>query len=110
MESTNIWVKALVIANYCEKHSHYNADKSLAQWLVDNKIPALTGIDTRRLTKELRTKRNCGADPFFCTKSGITNCNMTRAKTAYTRKFNNPDNICIMNTKIITSAFFYLVT
>jgi len=55
MESNNIWIKALVVANYSKEYSHYNADKSLSQWLINNKIPALTEIDTRRLTKELRS-------------------------------------------------------
>ena len=54
MESNNIWIRALVVSNYCEDYSHYAADKSLSQWLISNKIPALSGIDTRRLTKELR--------------------------------------------------------
>ena len=55
MESNNIWIKALVISNYSEDYSHYNAEYSLSDWLISNKIPALHGIDTRRLTKELRT-------------------------------------------------------
>lgn len=54
MESANIWIKALVVAEYSKHYSHYNAKKSLSEWLIENKIPALTNIDTRRLTKELR--------------------------------------------------------
>ena len=55
LESTNIWIKALVVADYSKEYSHYNAEKSLSEWLTNNKIPALTEIDTRRLTKELRS-------------------------------------------------------
>jgi carbamoyl-phosphate synthase large subunit len=54
MESENIWIKALIISNYSEHYCHYNAGMSLAEWLLSHKIPALYGIDTRCLTKELR--------------------------------------------------------
>ena len=54
MESPRIHVKALVVADYSERHSHWNAKESLGEWLRREKIPAITGIDTRRLTKLLR--------------------------------------------------------
>jgi carbamoyl-phosphate synthase small subunit len=47
-------VKGLVVADYSETYSHWNAHESLASWLKREKIPAITGIDTRRLTKVLR--------------------------------------------------------
>ncbi len=53
-ESEKIHVKALVVADYSETFSHWNAKESLAAWLQREKIPAITGIDTRRLTKVLR--------------------------------------------------------
>ena len=54
MESDRIHVKALVVADYSESYSHWNAKESLASWLKREKIPAITGVDTRRLTKLLR--------------------------------------------------------
>lgn len=54
MESGRIHVKALIVADYSEQYSHWNAKESLADWLKREKVPALTGIDTRRLTKVLR--------------------------------------------------------
>ena len=54
MESDRIHAKALVVADYSEQYSHWNAKESLADWLKREKIPAITGIDTRRLTKVLR--------------------------------------------------------
>ena len=54
MESERIHPKALVVADYSETYSHWNAKESLAAWLKREKIPAITGIDTRRLTKVLR--------------------------------------------------------
>ena len=54
MESDRIHPKALVVADYSEQYSHWNAKESLAEWLKHEQIPAITGIDTRRLTKVLR--------------------------------------------------------
>ena len=54
MESERIHPKALIVADYSETYSHWNAKESLASWLKREKIPAITGIDTRRLTKVLR--------------------------------------------------------
>ena len=54
MESERIHVKALVVADYSQDYSHWNAIESLASWLKREKIPAITGIDTRRLTKVIR--------------------------------------------------------
>ena len=53
-ESEKIHVKALIVADYSEQFSHWNAKESLAAWLKREHIPAITGINTRRLTKVLR--------------------------------------------------------
>ena len=54
MESDRIHVSAFVVADYSTMCSHWNAKESLAQWLKRERIPAVTGIDTRRLTMKLR--------------------------------------------------------
>ena len=54
MESDRIHAKALVVSDYSEQYSHWNAKESLASWLKREKVPGITGIDTRRLTKVLR--------------------------------------------------------
>ncbi len=53
-ESEKIHVRGLVISDYSGKFSHYDAVKSLGQWLREEKIPAICGIDTRHLTQLLR--------------------------------------------------------
>ena len=56
MESERIHAKALVVADYSEKYSHWNAKESLSDWLRREGIPAISGIDTRRLTMLLRER------------------------------------------------------
>lgn len=53
-ESEKIHVEALVVSDYSFEYSHWNADKSLADWLKEEKIVGLYDIDTRELTKRLR--------------------------------------------------------
>ncbi|MBI2541246.1 glutamine-hydrolyzing carbamoyl-phosphate synthase small subunit [Candidatus Woesearchaeota archaeon] len=55
-ESGKIQVQALAVSDYSSEYSHWNAKKSLAEWLKEEDIPAIYGIDTRRLTKTLREK------------------------------------------------------
>ena len=54
MESDRIHPKAIIVADYSEEFSHWNAQESLGAWLKREKVPGITGIDTRRLTKLLR--------------------------------------------------------
>ncbi len=55
-ESEKIHISGLVIADYSWESSHWNAQKSLSEWLIENKIPAICDVDTRALTKHLREK------------------------------------------------------
>ncbi len=54
MESEKIYASAIIVADYSEKYSHWNAVESLASWLKREHVPGITGIDTRELTKVLR--------------------------------------------------------
>lgn len=54
MESNKIHASAIIVSDYCETYSHWNANESLASWLQREKVPGITGIDTRELTKVLR--------------------------------------------------------
>lgn len=54
MESDHIYASALIVSDYSEQYSHWNAVESLGEWLQREKVPGITGIDTRELTKVLR--------------------------------------------------------
>jgi carbamoyl-phosphate synthase small subunit len=53
-ESNRIHIRGLLIANYSSFYSHWNAQRSLHEWLQEQNIPAIYGIDTRALTKHIR--------------------------------------------------------
>lgn len=54
MESDHIHASAIIVSDYSEQYSHWNANESLAEWLKREQVPGITGIDTRELTKVLR--------------------------------------------------------
>ncbi len=55
-ESDRIQAAGLIVADYSFDFSHWNARMSLSEWLARSRVPGLTGIDTRTLTKMLRTR------------------------------------------------------
>jgi carbamoyl-phosphate synthase small subunit len=55
-ESDHIQVQGLVIHELCREPYHWASTRTLDRWLMDEGIPGIYGVDTRRLTKKLRTR------------------------------------------------------
>lgn len=55
-ESDKIQVKGLIVGNYENEWSNYDGINSLEDYLKQNKVTAITGIDTRALTKMIRSE------------------------------------------------------
>lgn len=54
-EAREIHIAGLVVQTYAEEQfSHYMATSSLGAWLKEQGVPAITGVDTRALTKRIR--------------------------------------------------------
>jgi carbamoyl-phosphate synthase small subunit len=53
-EADHIQVQGLVVQQYFDQYSHHAATRSLGAWLEGEGVPAVTGIDTRTLTRKLR--------------------------------------------------------
>ncbi|MBT7714455.1 MAG: glutamine-hydrolyzing carbamoyl-phosphate synthase small subunit [Deltaproteobacteria bacterium] len=54
-ESRKIHVRGIIITSLTTEYSHWNGVKSLENWMIEHKIPGIEGIDTRALTKTLRS-------------------------------------------------------
>jgi len=54
-ESGRVQTSGLIIHELCEHPYHWASTRTLDKWLQDEGIPGICGIDTRRLTKKLRT-------------------------------------------------------
>ncbi len=64
MESARIQVAGFIVREYIPYYSNYRAEKSLGEWLKENNVLAIEGVDTRALTSYLRN--------FGAKKGGIT--------------------------------------
>ncbi len=72
-ESSKPYLSALIVNEYCEDYSHFQANKSLAQYLKENNVLGITNIDTRNLTNIIRNSGSLKAKIIpFDRESGNT--------------------------------------
>ena len=55
VESRRIQVRGLVVHETCDLPSHWRSEMTLHEYLASQGIPGITGVDTRALTRRLRT-------------------------------------------------------
>lgn len=53
-ESKKPWVSAYIVREKCDRPSNFRSEKTLDEFLKENGIPGVYGIDTRELTKIVR--------------------------------------------------------
>jgi len=54
VESSRITVRGFIVRELANRVSNYRSTRTLSDWLASQKILAITGIDTRALTRRLR--------------------------------------------------------
>lgn len=74
-ESDRIWINGLIVGEYNPQYSHWKGIKPLGNWLKENKIPAISGIDTRQLTLIIREYGTIKGR-IICDDDNSTNNNM----------------------------------
>jgi carbamoylphosphate synthase small subunit len=71
LESGRVHVAGLVVSQYAgEEVHHWQANSTLAAWLRRWNVTALTGVDTRSLTKRLRDQGTKGGRLVFAGEEG----------------------------------------
>ena len=53
-ESPYIQASGVVVADTAEQYSHWTAVESLAEWCVRERIPLISGVDTRAIVTYIR--------------------------------------------------------
>ena len=71
LESNKIWLKAIVVQEYCLHPSNFRNMMDINSFLVKHKIPGIYGIDTRQLTMTIR-KHGCINAKIVYTKPNVT--------------------------------------
>ena len=56
VESDRVQVAGFVVKEYSKTYSNFRATMSLGEYLAKNKIVAIEGVDTRKLTRHIRDK------------------------------------------------------
>jgi carbamoyl-phosphate synthase small subunit len=56
IESGKVQVRGMVVGNYEDDWSNFKGLKSLDEYLQKNKVPGISGVDTRALTKMIRSE------------------------------------------------------
>ncbi len=70
LESARIQVRGFVVRELAHRVSNHRATRRLEQWLADQGVVGIAGIDTRALTRKLRTQ---GAmDGVLCTDPALS--------------------------------------
>jgi carbamoyl-phosphate synthase small subunit len=86
-ESRSIQVRGLIVHELSSTPSHWSSIKTLDQWLYEQKIPGLYGIDTRELTKRLRVSGvTMGAISVSLRRSALINRKSTMIKKGFKPK------------------------
>jgi len=55
-ESEGPKINGYAVYEACKNPSHHTSEADISRWLKSNKVPGIQGIDTRELTKTLRTE------------------------------------------------------
>ena len=55
-ESERVQVSGVICQDYASAYSHWNASSSLGEWLAEEGVPGVAGVDTRMLTEKIRNK------------------------------------------------------
>src|SRR5207237_4084848 len=55
-ESRQPWIAGFIVREYYDDPSNWKSETSLAQYLQANAIPGISGVDTRALTRRLRSR------------------------------------------------------
>jgi carbamoyl-phosphate synthase small subunit len=73
VESAKIQVRGFIVKEYCAEPSHWRSKKTLEQYLTENNIPGVYGIDTRAVTRHIRA---------LGTMMGVISPDLTREEAA----------------------------
>jgi carbamoyl-phosphate synthase small subunit len=56
VESSKVQVSGFVVKESCKYPSNFTSQKTISQYLIENNVVAVEGIDTRMLTRQIRVK------------------------------------------------------
>lgn len=80
-QSDDIKAEAYVVRQVCEEPSHPKSEQTLSEFLADNDVPGISGIDTRLVTLKIREVGSMKAAVANCEISDEELLKITREQT-----------------------------
>ncbi|MDR3237571.1 MAG: glutamine-hydrolyzing carbamoyl-phosphate synthase small subunit [Spirochaetia bacterium] len=71
VESSKVQASGFVVKEYSKSYSNFRAVMPLSDYLVQSGVPAIEGVDTRKLTKIIRNRGAMRAGIFFEQKGAL---------------------------------------
>ncbi len=118
-ESDSVYARGFIVKNYCENESHYQSMQTLSEFLKENNVVGISGVDTRHLTRILRESgtMNCmittdnvtdklidELERYELSKDLVTICSRKKTESFYCKKsVENPINIAVVDLGIKNS-------
>ena len=81
-ESKRSWITAYIVREKCDKPSNFRCEGTVEEFLKEQGIPAVYGVDTRELTRIVREVGVMNAAITFAPLKGFTALNAYRVKNA----------------------------
>ena len=104
-ESTNVQVKGLIVQNLSTFASHWSSVRTLDEWLYEQKVPGIYGVDTRELTKRLRA-HGVMMGAINITKSNSNSVERSAAvRGSYSRALKNNLNLPKIKKRLEGSSY-----
>ena len=98
-ESEKPWIAGYIVSELCQTPSHATSRLALDDWLRENGIPGIAGIDTRALTKKLRVH---GVMPgILAAEEGVLNPRSLRREVLALADPNRRDLVAEVTTREI---------
>ena len=97
-ESNKKSIAGIVVRQHPTKPSNWRSKKSFNEWLVENDVPGISGIDTRLLTKTMQKHETCNAILSY-NKDGLFNINHLKDKLKKHPSMNGLNLSSLVTTK-----------
>lgn len=96
MESLKPWLSGIVVRDHVDAHSNWRSTESLDVFMKRHQIVGISGIDTRTLTRHLRS---VGAMPAIIASASFGTLEEMKAKAAAIPVMNNQDLVKVVAPK-----------
>lgn len=80
-QSRRPWISGMVVHEYCDSPSNWRSVGTFAEYLRANDIPAITGVDTRALTRHIRSRGAMRA--LLCSSIGVRSLDALREQARH---------------------------